>query len=55
MCAQLGLEVIYKSFKIEGRPSNFHDFWSKEVHCIKDPPKLKLLCLNVTISRIPWN
>jgi hypothetical protein len=30
MYAQLDLEVICKKSKIEGRPPNFHEIWSKE-------------------------
>jgi hypothetical protein len=38
MCVQLGLE---------GRSPNFHEFWSEEVHCIKDLPKINLRCLKL--------
>jgi hypothetical protein len=31
LCVQLELEFC-KRFKKEGRPSNFHEFWSEEVH-----------------------
>jgi hypothetical protein len=34
----------------KGRPSNFHEFWSEEVHFKKDPPKKKTLmfeCYNL--------
>jgi hypothetical protein len=36
MCAQVDLDVVGKRFKEEGRPPNFHEFWSGGVHCIKD-------------------
>jgi hypothetical protein len=35
MCAQLHLEVVCKMLKKKGRPPNFHEFWSEEVHCKK--------------------
>jgi hypothetical protein len=37
--SQLDLEVRYKRSKKERRPSNYHEFWSKEVHNKKDPKK----------------
>jgi hypothetical protein len=42
MCAQVDLEVMCKRFKNERRLPNFHEFWSKEVHLIKDLQKRKL-------------
>jgi hypothetical protein len=39
MYAQLDLEVRFKRSKKERRPSNFHQFWSKEVHTKKHPKK----------------
>jgi hypothetical protein len=37
MCAQLDLEVMRKRSKKKKRPSNFHYFWSKEVHSKEHP------------------
>jgi hypothetical protein len=31
--------VICKKPKKEGRPPNFHEFWSEEVHCTNGPQK----------------
>jgi hypothetical protein len=39
MCAQLDLEVMCKKDGKKRRPSNFHEFWSKEVHSKKHPKK----------------
>jgi hypothetical protein len=35
MCAQLDLQVISKRPKKEETPSNFHGFWSEELHSEK--------------------
>jgi hypothetical protein len=37
------LKVTCKRLKKQIRLSNFHEFWSEEVHCIKDPHKNKNL------------
>jgi hypothetical protein len=43
MSAQLDLEVICKRLKKKGRPFNFHEFWTKEIHYKEGPsPKRKL-------------
>jgi hypothetical protein len=42
MYAQLDLEVRCKRPKKKRRPSNFHSFWSKEVHTKKHPKRRKL-------------
>jgi hypothetical protein len=42
MCAQLYVELICKRSKKEGRPPNFHEFWSEEAQCIKALHKIKL-------------
>ena len=49
MCAQLDFEVIFKRSQKEGRLANFHEFWSEEVHCKKDPQKKTLMfeCWNL--------
>jgi hypothetical protein len=50
MCAQLDLEVRHKTPKKERRPSNFHEFRSKELHSKKHPQKKKtsmLECYNL--------
>jgi hypothetical protein len=39
MYAQLDLEVRCKRPKKKRRPSNFHEFWNKEVHTKKHPKK----------------
>jgi hypothetical protein len=33
MYDQLGLEVTFKSCENSLKESNFHDFWSEELHC----------------------
>jgi cephalosporin-C deacetylase-like acetyl esterase len=55
MRAQLNLEMIYKIPKKERRPSDFHEFWSEEMHYKKDLQKRKLLCLSIIIFWISWN
>jgi hypothetical protein len=55
MCIQLDLEVRCKTPKKKRIPSNFHEFWSKEVHSKEHPKKIKLWHLNVIISYISWN
>jgi hypothetical protein len=42
MCAQLDLEARCKRSKKERKPSNFHSFWSKEVHTKEHPKNKKL-------------
>jgi cephalosporin-C deacetylase-like acetyl esterase len=42
MCGQLDLEVISKRSKKKGVPSNFQEFWSKEVQCKNHPNEKKL-------------
>jgi hypothetical protein len=42
MYAQLDEELMCNKSKKEGRPSNFHEFWSEEVHYIKKPQRRKL-------------
>jgi hypothetical protein len=53
MYAQLDSKVMYKRSKKKGRLPKFYEFWGEEVHCIKDPQKRKLECLNIIISWIP--
>jgi hypothetical protein len=43
MCFQLDFKVICKKTKKEGRPFNFHEFWSEEVQCKKRPLKKIIL------------
>jgi hypothetical protein len=48
MCAQLHLEVVGKRPKNKVIPSNFHEFWSEEVHCKNYPKKtLMIECYNL--------
>jgi hypothetical protein len=49
MYAQLDLEVRWKRPKKERRSSNFHSFWSKEVHTRKHLQKKALTfeCYNL--------
>jgi hypothetical protein len=49
MCAQLDLEVRCKRTKIKRRASNFHSFWSKEVHGKKNLKNKTLMfeCYNL--------
>jgi hypothetical protein len=54
MCVQLDSKVMRKRTNKKGIPSNFHEFWSEEVHCKKYPPKKKTLmfkCNNLTSSK----
>jgi hypothetical protein len=36
MYLQLALEAMHKKLKNEGRPPNFQEVWSEEVHHVKD-------------------
>jgi hypothetical protein len=42
ICAQLDLKVVCKRPKKKRRPSNFYEFWSKQVHSKKHPIKINL-------------
>jgi hypothetical protein len=37
MYGQLDLEVNSKLYELKKRLSNFHEFWSEELHCEKYP------------------
>jgi hypothetical protein len=53
MHGKFDLKLVSNLSKNERRPSNFHEFWSKELHCDQIPLK-KYVCilsyLNVTPS-----